>query len=54
MKILSEQENVVLASTIFEVNKNAAKRNSHKSAIKRNSHKNATSSVQMSYHENYY
>ena len=45
MKILSEQENVVLASTIFEANKNT---------IKRNSHKNATSSVQMNYHENYY
>lgn len=45
MKILNEQENVVLASTIFEVNKNS---------IKRNSHKNATSSIQMSYHENYY
>ena len=42
MKILNEQENVVLASTIFETKIKA---------LKQNAHKRATSA---SYHENYY
>jgi len=42
MKILNEQENVVLASTIFETKIKA---------LKQNTHKKATS---VNYHENYY